>query len=641
MDDAKVPGRPSRPAIAASGWGRTLDDIWPVGIFRMDLSGACIDVNERWCALTGLSRDEGLGSGWQRVLHPGDRDSIVADWDTVSGTGDWVRREHRVVRPDGTQVWVIAEVHPVRDRGGVTLGYVGTLTDVTALAGARHALRREKELKENIIGSSVDGILAFDREYRYTVWNPAMEKLTGLPEAETLGRCAFDVFPFLREIGEDQYLDDALAGREAIAKDRRYVVPSTGREGFFEGRYSPLRNQAGDVVGGLAIIRDITAVKDAEAKLLQAGRLAAMGQLGAGVAHELNQPLTGIRLLLDMIRERGDRRVGEVTGELDVIAEQVQRMGRIVENIRGFARRSAFTPYPVPATRPLQSALALMAEQLRLAGIEVVETIEPDLPAVHADELQLQQVFLNLLSNALHALETHAGARTMRIDVRSRGDRVEVRLEDSGPGVPVEIRKQLFEPFFTTKDPGHGTGLGLSLCYGIMQAHGGAIRFEAPEGGGACFVIEVPHAHAGDGASIERPPPAHEERKARVLLVDDERLLREVLGRSLTHLGHVFVAASDGDSALVLARQETFDLALIDLKMPKMNGRTLCARLRELRPDLPLVIMSGFITEAERVELVTLGVRAILTKPFDGAILGEVIGECLAGDGARTPSDPG
>jgi PAS domain S-box-containing protein len=137
--------------------------------------------------------------------------------------------------------------------------------------GTEEALRRERELNANIIDSSVDGIFTFDRELRYTVWNPAMERISGVPASDTLGRRAFDVFPFLRDIGEEWYLREALAGRSVAADDRPFTIASTGHSGFFHGRYTPLRNAAGHVVGGLAIIRDVTDLKTAQAQLLQAG----------------------------------------------------------------------------------------------------------------------------------------------------------------------------------------------------------------------------------------------------------------------------------------------------------------------------------------------------------------------------------
>ena len=143
---------------------------------------------------------------------------------------------------------------------------------------------QDPDLLANIIRSSVDGVLAFDRECRYTVWNPAMERISGVAASQALGRCAFDVFPFLEEIGEDWYFYEALAGRQAVARDRRYTVPSTGHAGYFEGRYIPMRSAGGDVVGGLAIIRDITDLKEAQAQLVQTSKLAAMGELGCAEA---------------------------------------------------------------------------------------------------------------------------------------------------------------------------------------------------------------------------------------------------------------------------------------------------------------------------------------------------------------------
>lgn len=635
MEDAKGPGpvRQVRSVVAReAGEARTLDDVAPVGIFRTDRAGGCIYVNDRWRELAGLSLADALGNGWVRALHPEDRETIWAAWTATVREGRPFRFEYRFVRPDGQSSWVIGEAYAEHDGSGETTGFVGTVTDISALKDAEIALRREKELTENVIDSSVDGILAFDRECRFTVWNPAMELLSGVPASETLGRPAFDVFPFLKEIGEDQYMYEALAGRNPVARDRRYAVPSTGRSGFFEARYTPIRNAEREVIGGLAIVRDVTELKNAQAKLVQAGKLAAMGQLGAGIAHELNQPLAGIQLLLSSIRRQPDRPIERVTEELDMIAEQITRMGRIVDNVRAFARKSNFQPGPTSPLQPLDRAQMLMAEQLRLSGIELATEIENDLPLIHGDAVQLQQVFLNLLSNALHALEVHEGVKRVDIGARSRGEAVEFWVQDSGPGISVEVRDNIFEPFFTTKEPGRGTGLGLSLCYGIVQGHSGEIHVEQPEVGGTRVVFRIPVARDARLASADETTVEQNKPDARILVVDDEAMLRKVIGSCLVQLGYSFEVAADARSALCLAAKGSFDLALIDLKMPTVDGRALCAKLRGQHPELTLVVMSGFVTEEDHAELDELGVAAVLSKPFTATELGKTLALAL---GAR------
>jgi two-component system NtrC family sensor kinase len=513
------------------------------------------------------------------------------------------------------------------------------MTDITALKSTEQALRREKELSDLIITSSIDGILAYDRERRYTVWNPGMVAMTGLPGEEVLGRRALEVFPFLAENGEDAYIKATLRGERTIARDRAYKIPATGREGFYEARYIPLRDGQGQVIGGLGVIRDTTehkaaldALRAAQSQVVQTGKLAAMGELGAGIAHELNQPLAGIKMLVSLMRKHSERRVGAFLRELEMISDQVDRMAAIVDNVRGFARQSTFDPQVCDAQRALNDAAMLMSEQMRLAGIEVVRAFAADLPRVLADPIQMQQVFLNLLSNAHHALEEREASRRLVLEIRPEGEgRVRFCVEDNGPGIPGEIAERIFDPFFTTKETGRGTGLGLSLAYGIVKEHGGAIRHERPRTGGTRFVVTLPAAAEGCGPppTLEAAPEpviAPSSRRGRVLVVDDEFVLRRVLSGCLEELGYPHAAAGDADGAEAELAANDYAIALIDLKMPRVSGLDLIERLRRSHPDLRLVAMSGFVTEDARQALSRLGVKDVLSKPFDTDQLEKLLG---------------
>lgn len=485
------------------------------------------------------------------------------------------------------------------------------------------------DLLANIIRSSVDGVLAFDRDCRYTVWNPAMERISGVSAEEVLGRCAFDVFPFLKDIGEDWYFHEALAGRQAVARDRAYTIPETGHSGYFEGRYIPMRGASGEVLGGLAIIRDITDLKDAQSQLVQASKLAAMGELGAGVAHELNQPLTSLTLLVGMLKERAGHDAA-LAADLELIAEQLARMGKIVDNVRAFARKANFRLRPTAPAQPVRAALALLSETLRLAGIQVVERIDSDLPSIHADGTRLQQVFLNLLNNSLHALEGHAGKKVVEIGARAGRERVDFWVEDSGPGIHEDALPKVFEPFFTTKGPAQGTGLGLSLCYGIVREHAGDIKVMAGSSGGARVELWVPVARRAPTT----PAPGDEgvraaRHPARILVVDDELVLRRALADYLKGLGYQVDAVESAEAALGHVEQNPVDLALIDLRMPEGDGRSLFAKLKERERTLPVIVVSGFVTDEEVSELLELGVRAVLHKPFNMKELAKAVAETL------------
>lgn len=233
-----------------------------------------------------------------------------------------------------------------------------------------------------------------------------------------------------------------------------------------------------------------------QAQLVQAGKLAALGEIGAGIAHELNQPIQSILGFAQRVQRHSDARVDDYADELDRIIRGGRRMAHIVEAIQLFARQSPLELELIDPLEPLEAALDLIGEQLRQRCIRVtLPDAAHDLPPVRADVMQLEQVYLNLMLNARDALDDATDSRGhICVRARSAGDRVLVCVEDNGPGVPAQVEQRLFDPFYTTKDVGHGTGLGLSISYGIVRQHGGELRHERPEGGGARFVVALPMA---------------------------------------------------------------------------------------------------------------------------------------------------
>jgi len=237
-------------------------------------------------------------------------------------------------------------------------------------------------------------------------------------------------------------------------------------------------------------------LREAQLKLVQAAKLAGLGELGAGIAHELNQPITTIQGFTQRIKRNGERQIKDHADELDLIIKASYRMARIVDNIRLFSRQSDFKAEPIDPLTPLDDAMMLINEQLRLHGIEVERPAGDGLPRVMGDQIKLQQVFSNLIMNARDSLDTLPKDRPRRLvlRVRAEGDRVVYSVEDNGPGISEENQARIFDPFFTTKEVGKGTGLGLSISHGIVGEHGGEIRYELVEGGGARFLVSLPIA---------------------------------------------------------------------------------------------------------------------------------------------------
>ncbi len=362
---------------------------------------------------------------------------------------------------------------------------------------------------------------------------------------------------------------------------QRFEIPFSrddGTHGVGAVLYAPIREGSG-VTRVLILARDVTEQKRNESQFQQAEKLAAMGQLVSGVAHEINNPAAIISgfaqtLLLDDLKP-------EHREMLQMMYDEATRIGRITSNLLAFARAGSKQRALVDLNDIARRTFALRSYHLSTLNIAVSFDLDPSEPKIWADASELQQLILNLLINAEQALLTIDGPRT--IVVRTRADEGEARLEiaDSGPGIRAEIQSKIFDPFFTTKPEGVGTGLGLSICYGIAREHGGRIWVESELGHGARFGVTLPR----DPREESRPQPQAAPHTApaagelTVLVVDDEAALRNALLRFLDRRGIHGEGVSDGAEALRALQQRRFDVIISDVRMPGMSGRELLERL--------------------------------------------------------------
>jgi len=366
-------------------------------------------------------------------------------------------------------------------------------------------------------------------------------------------------------------------------------------------------------------------VRERTEQLLQSEKIATMGSLLAGVAHELNNPLAVVlgqtHLLREATREPG------IAASVEKIMIGADRCVRIVRNFLALARQQTPERIPVGLNSLAEDSVELLAYELRNDNVEVVLRLAADLPILWADGHQLQQVLVNMITNAHHAVRQRpADARTITITTWSDDARRQAHIEiaDTGPGIPAEIRSRIFEPFFTTKPVGQGTGLGLSLCRGIIEDHGGTITVESEPGIGTRFEIALPvtvrPASAEMPSATDAAPPVGTKT---ILVVDDERDLAEILGEALGREGHRVEIAEDGADALRRLEQQAYDLVLSDTKMPVMDGVEL---FREIERRFPLlskrvIFLTGDVLDAEKRRFLESSGAPFLIKPFD---LGEV-----------------
>jgi signal transduction histidine kinase/CheY-like chemotaxis protein len=361
--------------------------------------------------------------------------------------------------------------------------------------------------------------------------------------------------------------------------------------------------------------RELEAQRDA---LYHAERMAAMGQLLAGVAHELNNPLATIVGYTELLQRKFG--VGPLADIHDKIANAAERCSRIVKNFLALARQYPPERQLVSLNEILDGALELLAYPFKVDGVEVVRNLTEDLPALWADPHQLQQVVVNLLTNAHQALRLVESPRQVVLSTRydAGRDRLVLEVADSGPGVPAEIQARIFEPFFTTKPPGQGTGLGLSLCRGIVEGHGGLLRVGNRPGQGAVFAVELPRnvpATRPDSALVDAEASTQQ---CTVLVVDDEPDVGDLLADLLRMDGHQVDTVSSGKTALDRLRTQDYEVIFSDIRMPGLDGPALYAALEHDRPELArrVIFVTGDTMNPATAQLLARTGALVLSKPF-------------------------
>jgi len=385
---------------------------------------------------------------------------------------------------------------------------------------------------------------------------------------------------------------------------------------------------AGEPGAAVLLFEDQTEKRRLQEQLLQSEKMSAIGQLIAGVAHDLNNPLASVVGFSDLLGEAPDvpPRLAE---PLAVIRQEAERASSIVRNLLSFARRQE-GERQLQSIRPiLESTHQLLKNQLLAARIELTLTFEPGLPEVEVHANQIKQVFINIINNAAQAIaSTRAKQGGGRIDIvtRCEPDGLSVNISDNGPGIPEALVQRIFEPFFSTKSEGEGTGLGLSICHGIVKEHGGDITVEpggAGSGSGATFTVQLPtgirvelspHVSGVSAESGRAERPEH----LRVLVVDDEPHILHYMQATLESWGHEVAVANDGSQALKRALLQPFDLIICDLRMPRLGGREMFQTLARMHPTVAdrIIFATGDTVRGDTLQFLEELGRPFLQKPF-------------------------
>ncbi len=625
------------------------------GVWDWDLTTGRIFRDSRYAEMLGYQPDElPRRQIWLELGHPEDVPAVEKVLqDHLDGRTPVYQSEYRVRHRAGHWVWVLGRGKVVaRDGAGRPLRMVGTQTDVTQRKELEERLRHGEEMSLQLSRLAQIGAWEWDLNTAKLTWSPEMFRIheVELGFEPTLEKYLNFYPPEARRTLTEAMEHAVRAGTGfdlelpfTTARGHKLWVRVLGRSQLKEGRTTRV----------YGAFQDITARRDAEdmrrqleGQLFQAQKMETLGTLAGGIAHDFNNLLTGILgyqdLALDSLTETDPAR-----NYLASAREASLRARELVDQILTFGRQADSEKVPVNLAQVVEDARRFLRATVP-ATIRIEVESAADCGRVLADATQIHQVLLNLGSNAAHAMRATGG--TMRIALTpvtldeeqasalshvTPGSYVCLEFSDTGHGMDPETQKRIFDPFFTTKEVGQGTGLGLSVVHGIVQAHRGAITVRSAPGQGSTFTLYLPVANAA-ASETETPtdavPRGHGEL---IAVVDDEDIVRSFAQMALERVGYRVAAFDSPAHCLDVLRRNAADYSILltDQTMPVMKGIELAAEVRSFAPQLPVVIMSGYFSRISPEKLAQIGHVALLSKPFTNEELARAMGRALNGDG--------
>jgi PAS domain S-box-containing protein len=542
-----------------------------------------------------------------------------------------------VTRKDGSEVPIeVATAHATVEGRQAVFAFI---VDIGARREAeQQRLRNEARFRELI--ESAPEPIGIIRDGRFIYVNRAYPVLLGYPDAESLYQVPLSALldaeqGAIRHARESMTIQHQMRQPPQVYRVRR----RDGGEVLLEVSSVYFEYESQPAV--LSMARDVTTRKQLERQLVQSDRLAALGTMAAGVAHEINNPLAYVMLNLEWIARnlpRVERDPASLGGLMEMLQEArrgAERVSEIVRELRSFSRADGETRRCVDLPSVVQSAIRLAGHEIRHRA-RVTTALDPVRP-VWANESRLEQVVINLLLNAAQAMpERRAEPNEIRVTVREDGEgRAVLEVYDNGDGISPDVLPRIFDPFYSTKPVGLGTGLGLSICHGIVTSLGGTIAAYSEPGEGTTFRVVLPTTHpvVADSAPPQSDVPSSRKgRRARVLVVDDEQPIANTL-RELLAPEHEVVAATNAHEALTAIASSEFDVVFCDLMMPGMNGIDLYERLRSERPghERRVVFMTGGAFTARTAEFLASVDNRRIEKPFSLGLVEQIVREMAGG----------
>ncbi len=624
-------------------------------VCRFAPEGALIFVNEVYCQFFNQSKEELIGVKWQSLLL--DHDAIEEKLSQLSPANPMVIIENRVSSIRGDIHWVQFANSGFFDCEGNLLEIQSVGRDITERKQFEEALRESEEKYRTIFENAVEGFYQSTRAGRFISVNPALAKIFNYASPQ-------EIIENISDIANQLYADPGDRDRYQQILEQTNIV-----ENFeFEARRKDgsliwvsdsariYRDEQGEIIRYDGIVTDITERKKLENQLLQSQKMDALGTLAGGIAHEFNNILGVIQgqshVLLKQLPENSAEKQ-----KIAIISQAGERATDLVKQILTFSRMDELQ-------HSVQEIPALLKESLKMiratlpATIEIQQNIAMDCPPILADPTQIHQIIMNLCTNAFHAMEKDGGV--LRVSLQHEqyekwhvswpdlepGSYLKLTVQDSGCGIPDDIKAHIFDPFFTTKEVGKGTGIGLSVVHSIVSQHGGAIMVESqvadssnrsdgvggdPHSGGSTFHIYFPAVQETimEEKIAEKEPLT--DGMGKIMVVDDEPFLAGTQKITLEEFGYEVTVFHDGLHALAAFQEkpDQFDLVFTDYTLPQLTGDKLSQEFLRIRPDLPIILTTGYNPDISEEKAKALGIRAFMMKPIDNDELVRTIQKLL------------
>ena len=613
------------------------DVIWTMDL-RMDLSHTKLSyVSPSVEHVRGYTVKEALTQNLPEILTP---DAIQLCYKHLMETLEKERAGQRIKGrslelehycKDGSTLLMECNMSFLHDEKGNPVGIMGVSRDIAQRKEAEAALRESEEKYRSMMEAMKDPIYICSPKYRVEYMNPAMIK--------RIGRDAAGEYCFKALHDLDRKCPWCMKDKIQPENHFEYDIVSPKDHHSYHIFQAPIFQRDGSV-SKMIIFRDTTELKSLETQLQQAQKMEAIGTLAGGIAHDFNNILSSVLGYTELALE--DTEEGTRLREnLQSVLSAGERARDLVKQILTFSRQGGKTFSPIPMKFITKEALKLLRATLP-STIEIHQDIQSD-SLVLGDPTQIHQIFLNLCANADHAMREKGGILEvtlvdMELDSRftaqhpelKPGPHLRLRVKDTGRGIPPHLLDRIFDPFFTTKDKGEGTGLGLSVVYGIVKAHGGAITVQSELGKGTLFNVFLPviEKPLEKETSVEKSFPTGNEK---ILFIDDEIPMVDLGKQMLESLGYDVTTRTSSIEALELfkARPDRFDLLMTDMTMPKLTGSELALKISEIRTDIPVILCTGFSHKITEEKAREMGIKAFLLKPILKGMLAETVRKVL------------